>query len=113
MLRLVIDIVSFYRLFKVDVFSLEESSEDVKPDCRKNLDVKIVDTGSAFEDLYVPHVQDSVLNIDADHMIIINDITVRESDHCFAETENYICKNRTESNFAESLTAFQDVTRFL
>ena len=113
MLHLVIDIVSFYRLFKVDVFSLEESSEDVKPDCRKNLDVKIVDTGSAFEDLYVPHVQDSVLNIDADHMIIINDITVRESDHCFAETENYICKNRTESNFAESLTAFQDVTRFL
>lgn len=112
MLRLALDLVSFYRSFKVDVFSLEESSEDVKPDCRKNLDVKILDTGSAFEDLYLPHVKSSELNIDADHMIIINDITVRESDQCFAKTENYICKNRTESNFAESVTT-QDVTRFL
>ena len=111
MLRLVLDIVSFYRSFKVDVFSLEECSEDVKPDCRKNLDVKIVDTGSAFEDLYIPHVESSVLNIDADHMIMINDIT--ELDHCFAEAGNYMCTNRIESNFAESVTTFQDVTPFL
>ena len=63
--RLVLDIVSFYRSFKVDVFSLKESSGDVKPDCSKNLDVKIVDTSSAFESLYLPHVKSPVLNIDA------------------------------------------------
>lgn len=46
-------------------------------------------------------------------MIIIKNITVCQSDHCFAATGNYICKNCTESNVAESVTTFQDITPFL
>ena len=114
MLRLALDIVSFYRIFKVEeAFSLEERSEDIKPDCDKNIDVKILDTGSTFEDLYLPHVTLSDLNFDADHMVIINDIIVRESDPCVAETETYIYKNCTESKSAESVTACQNIARFL
>lgn len=79
MFELAVDLISFYSIFKNEAArqihntNIDRCFNEAR---KKNIDVEIVNTGSAFEDLYLPYMEGKTLNVDGDHMIIRNDITV-------------------------------------
>ena len=80
MLHLALDLVSFYSVLKKDLAEeIQDFSKDLKESCKDNPNIEIFDSGSGFEDLYLPHADgDRRVNVDADHMIIRNDIPICE-----------------------------------
>ena len=80
MLHLALDLVSFYSVLKKDLAEeIQDFSKDLKESCKDNPNIEIFDSGSGFEDLYLPHADDDRrVNVDADHMIIRNDIPICE-----------------------------------
>ena len=79
MFDLALDLISFYSIFKKEASrQIHNTNIDrcLNEARKKNIDVEIVNTGSAFEDLYLPYMEGYILNVDGDHMIIRNDITV-------------------------------------
>ena len=79
MFELAVDLISFYSIFKNEAArrihntNIDRCFNEAR---KKNIDVEIVNTGSAFEDFYLPYMEGKTLNVDGDHMIIRNDITV-------------------------------------
>ena len=80
MLHLALDLVSFYSVFKEDLAEdFQDFSKDLKESCKDNPNIAIFDSGSGFEDLYLPHLEGGCrVNVDADHMIIRTDIRIYE-----------------------------------
>ena len=71
MLHLVFDLISFYVILK------KEAARQTKKARKENIDVEVLNTGSAFKDLQLQYIEESSrLNVDDDHMIFRKDIIV-------------------------------------
>ena len=79
-LNLTVDLVPFFNIFRG---SMEENikwlARDLEQCCRENPNVEVIQTGSSFERLSLPHLDKrEAWNTDADHMIIRTEIKVHE-----------------------------------
>ncbi|XP_031555646.1 uncharacterized protein LOC116292467 [Actinia tenebrosa] len=74
-----LDLVSFFNIFKDDMKDeIGRLAADLER-CVENNNVEIIHTGSGFEQLSLPHIENFMLwNTDADHMIIRTDVEVME-----------------------------------
>lgn len=78
--NLALDLVPFFNIFREDMEeNINELAQDLEKCCLENPDVEVIHTGSGFEGLSLPHLEErQAWNTDADHMIIRTNIKVHE-----------------------------------
>lgn len=101
-----LNLVSFFNIFKDEMGEeIGRLATDLDRCVVKN-DVETIHTGSGFEQLSLPHMENSMLwNTDADHMIIRTDVEVLEGSK-LAETKK---SRHAETNGVEADTKLTDV----
>ena len=115
MLHLALDLVSFYSVFKEDLAEdFQDFSKDLKESCKDNPNIAIFDSGSGFEDLYLPHLEGGCrVNVDADHMIIRTDIRIYEMvNEGNTKTKSYIRKTNTMEDITPNGIIFKNEMPF-
>lgn len=98
-----LDLVSFFNIFQDDMGDeIGRLAADLDRCIVKNNGVEIIHTGSGFEQLSLPHIENFMLwNTDADHMIIRTDVEVQQGTD--AETVNSTqAENSAETNVNEA-----------
>ena len=78
--NLALHLVPFFNIFREDMEeNINRLAQDLERCCVDNADVEIIQTGSGFEGLSLPHLEkNTAWNTDADHMIIRTDLIVHE-----------------------------------
>lgn len=109
MLHMSVELISFYNIFKDETASeINVLGEDLKKANENFANIEVLNTGSGFESLYLPHIEEGILNVDADHMIIRHDITVCDRiNEVLAQTDNSSLENRTGTVFTGKQNALQ------
>ena len=73
----ILELVPFFNILRGDMeSSINTVAEDLEKICRENPNVEIIHTGSAVEELSLPHLESQTWNTDADHMLIRVNIKV-------------------------------------
>lgn len=90
LLNSALDLVSFFNIFQDDIGDeIGRLAADLDRSVIKDNGVEIIHTGSGFERLFLPHIENfMVWNTDADHMIIRTDVDVLEGSE--VQTSNSI-----------------------
>ena len=103
MLHMSVELISFYNIFKDETSSeIHVLGEDLKKANENFANIEVLNTGSGFENLYLPHIEGRSLNVDADHMIIRHDIAVCDRiNKVLAQTDDSSSENRTDIVFTE------------
>ena len=102
MLQMTVELVSFYNIFKGQTASeIHVLGQDIKKANENFANIEVLNTGSGFENLYLPHIEGGCLNVDADHMIIRHDITICDrTNEVLVQTDNSSSENRTDIVFS-------------
>ena len=109
MLHMSVELISFYNIFKDETANeINMLGEDLKKANENFANIEVLNTGSGFESLYLPHIEEGILNVDADHMIIRHDITVCDRiNEVLAQTDNSSLENRTGTVFTGKQNTLQ------
>ena len=101
MLHMSVELISFYNIFKDQTANeIHVLGEDLKKANENFANIEVLNTGSGFENLFLPHIEGRSLNVDADHMIIRHDITVCDRiNEVLTQTDNSSSDNRTDFVF--------------
>lgn len=100
-----LNLVSFFDIFKDDIGEEFGTLAADLDRCVAQKDVETIHTGSGFEQLSLPHIDNSMLwNTDADHMIIRTDVEVLEGSK--VETKK---SKHAETNGIKADTKLTDV----
>ena len=101
MLHMSVELISFYNIFKDQTANeIHVLGEDLKKANENFANMEVLNTGSGFENLFLPHIEGGSLNVDADHMIIRHDITVCDRiNEVLTQTDNSSSENRTDFVF--------------
>ena len=75
-----LDLLSCFKIFHDDIkYHMDIFQNDLNKSFKDNHNIELLHTGSGYERLFIPHIENGILNADGDHMIIRTDLSVAES----------------------------------